>query len=42
VSEDDSLIYNKEFDKPLPIKNKSLWRIQEFSREILESKNGNI
>jgi signal peptidase I len=35
VIEDDSLIYNKEFDKPLTIKNKSLWRIEEFSREIL-------
>jgi len=42
VSEDETLIYNKEFDKPLTIKNKSLWRIEEFSREILESKNGNI
>lgn len=42
VSENDSLIYNKEFDKPLHIQNKSLWKIQEFSREILESKNGNI
>jgi hypothetical protein len=42
VSEDETLIYNKGFDKPLHIKNKSLWKIQEFSREILENKNGNI
>jgi hypothetical protein len=35
VCENDSLIYNKKLDKPLPIKNKSLWRIQDFSREIL-------
>lgn len=42
VSEDDSLIYNKKFGKPLPLKNKSLWEIQEFSREILENNNGII
>lgn len=35
VGENDSLIYNKEFNKPLHINDKSLWKIQEFSREIL-------
>jgi hypothetical protein len=42
VSENDTLIYNKEYNKPLIIKGQSLWNIQDFSRVVLGDENGNF
>jgi hypothetical protein len=35
VGEEDTLVFNGAFERPLVIKNQSIWNIKDFSKEIL-------
>ena len=35
VDEEDTLIYNRAFERPLIIRNQSIWDVKNFSKEVL-------